>query len=116
MYSSILSLTSEPDGVDGQRPGRFTPAKRLGTHCTRGWVGPRAGLDGSGKSHSPPGFDPRTDQPAASRYMSYPGAQTSLGYLQNSTLATSGCLGGPVTLRSHVRFVLREIADGKESG
>jgi hypothetical protein len=27
------------------RPGRFTPEERApGTHCTGGWVGPRAGL------------------------------------------------------------------------
>jgi hypothetical protein len=31
-------------------------------------VGPRAGLDGCGKSRPPPGFDPRTVQPVASRY------------------------------------------------
>jgi hypothetical protein len=30
-------------------------------------VGPRAGLDGRGKSRPPLGFDPRTVQPAASR-------------------------------------------------
>jgi hypothetical protein len=26
------------------------PPERLGTHCIGGWVGPRAGLDGCGKS------------------------------------------------------------------
>jgi hypothetical protein len=26
------------------------PGKRTGTHFTKGWVGPRAGLDGYGKS------------------------------------------------------------------
>jgi len=31
-------------------------------------VGPRAGLDGCGKSRPPPGFDPQTVQPVASRY------------------------------------------------
>jgi hypothetical protein len=31
-------------------------------------VGPRAGLDGCGKSRPPPGFDPRTAQPVASYY------------------------------------------------
>jgi hypothetical protein len=31
-------------------------------------VGPRAGLDGCGKSRPPPGFDPLTVQPVASRY------------------------------------------------
>ena len=46
----------------------FYPRKRTGTHCTGGWVGPRAGLDGCGKSRLPPGFDTRTVQPVASRY------------------------------------------------
>ena len=31
-------------------------------------MGPRAGLDRRGKSHPPPGLDPRTVQPVASRY------------------------------------------------
>ena len=31
-------------------------------------MGLRAGLDGCGKISSPPGFDPRTVQPVASRY------------------------------------------------
>jgi hypothetical protein len=38
-----------------------------------GWVGPRAGLDGCGKSRPPPGFDPRTAQPIASRRLGYAG-------------------------------------------
>ena len=48
--------------------GLLYPKERPVTHCTGGWVGPRAGLDGCGKSHPPPGFDPRTVQPVASRY------------------------------------------------
>ena len=42
--------------------------ERPGTHCIGGWVGPRAGLDGCGKCHLPPGFETRTVQPVASRY------------------------------------------------
>jgi hypothetical protein len=55
--------------VRGQRhaPAALYPRERPGTHCTGGWVGPRAGLDRCGKS-PPPGFDPRTAQPVASRY------------------------------------------------
>ena len=36
------------------------PRERPGTHCIVGWVGPRAGLDGCGKSrpHPQPEFDP----------------------------------------------------------
>ena len=49
-------------------PPVLYPRKRPGTHCTGGWVGPRADLDRCGKSRPPPGFDPRTVQPVASRY------------------------------------------------
>jgi len=54
----------------GQRhaPDAFYPRERLGTHCTAGWVDPRAALDMRGKSRLPPGFDPRSVQPVASRY------------------------------------------------
>jgi len=40
-------------GVRGQRhaPATLYPQERPGTHCTGGWVGPRAGLDRCGKSH-----------------------------------------------------------------
>ena len=34
-------------------------------------MGPRAGLDGCGKSGTPPEFDPRTVQPVESRYTDY---------------------------------------------
>ena len=33
-------------GWSAPRPGRLYPRERPGTHCTGGWVGPRAGLDG----------------------------------------------------------------------
>ena len=58
MYSSTLSLTSALDGVGGQRhaPAALPPGKRPGTHCIGGLVGPRAGLDGCGKSHPPTGI------------------------------------------------------------
>jgi hypothetical protein len=38
--------------VGGQlhAPAALLPGKRPGTHCIGGWVGPRAGLDGCGKS------------------------------------------------------------------
>jgi hypothetical protein len=48
-YSSYSFSTSALDGGEcsASRPGRdFTPGERArGTHCTGGWVGPRAGLD-----------------------------------------------------------------------
>jgi len=49
-------------------PAALYPQERPGTHCTGGWVGSRAGLDTCGKSRLPPGFDPPTVQPVASRY------------------------------------------------
>ena len=45
-------------------PGCSLP-RESGTHCTGGWVGPRAGMDGR-KISPPPGFDPWTFQPVAS--------------------------------------------------
>jgi len=55
--------------VGGQRHAPSAlPQKRRGTRCIVGWVGPRAGLDGRGKSRRPPGFDPQTFQPVASAF------------------------------------------------
>jgi len=55
--------------MSGQRHAPdFYPQERPGTHCTGGWVCPRAGLDGCGKSRPLPGFDPWTIQPVVSRY------------------------------------------------
>ena len=45
--------------MKAQRESRNRP----GTHCTGGFVGPSACLDGCGKSRRPPGFDPRTSIP-----------------------------------------------------
>jgi hypothetical protein len=33
-------------GWSTPRSGRFTPGEKSGTHCTGGWMGPRAGLEG----------------------------------------------------------------------
>ena len=63
-----VNLGATWGGCSTPRPGRFTHEKRPGTHCIGGWVGLRAGLDGCGKSRPPPGFDPRTVHPIASRY------------------------------------------------
>ena len=50
-YSSTLSVTSALDG-DGwsTRPGRLIPGKRPGIKSIGGWMDPRAGMDGCGKS------------------------------------------------------------------
>ena len=52
MYTSSLSLTSALIGMSGQRhaPAALPLGKKPGTHCIGCWVGPRAGLDGYGKS------------------------------------------------------------------
>ena len=59
--------------VELHAPAALPPGKRPGpgTHCIGGCVGPRAGVDGCGKSRPPPEFDPRTVQPVASRYNDY---------------------------------------------
>jgi len=55
-YSSYSFTTSALDGGEwsASRPGRaFTPGERTpGTHCTGGWVGPRAGLDTQDRGRS----------------------------------------------------------------
>ena len=56
-------------GMGGQHHAPATLTReRPGTHCIGGWESPRAGLDGFGKARPPPGVDPRTVQPVASRY------------------------------------------------
>ena len=68
--SSTLPSASVQNGgwVVNATPRPLYPRERPGTHCIGGWVDPRAGLDGCGESHPPPGFDPQTVQSVASRY------------------------------------------------
>ena len=57
------------------------PLYRRGRPCTPslgGWVGPRAGLDGWGKSRPQQGFDPQT---VASRRLSCPRPKTNKIYV-----------------------------------
>ena len=71
MYSFTVPSTSALDGVGGGVNATSRPPysrERPGAHCIGSWVDPRAGLDGCGKSRSPPGFDPQTVQPVACRY------------------------------------------------
>ena len=59
-------------GLGGQRQAPpLYPPERPGIHFIGGWMDARAGLDGCGKSRPPPGFDPQTVQPVASRYTDY---------------------------------------------
>ena len=76
MYSSTLPSTSALDGGGWStpHPGRFTPGKDPGTLRIGGLVGPKAGLDGCGKSR-PTGIR-SPDRPAYSESLyrlSYPG-------------------------------------------
>jgi len=70
---STLPSTSALDGVGSQRhaPAALLPGKGPGTHCIGGWMGPRAVLDGCGKSRRPTGKRSRAVQPVASRYTDY---------------------------------------------
>jgi hypothetical protein len=55
-------------GVQCHAPAALSPGKRHGIHCTGGWLGPRADLDGYGKSRLHRDSIPRTVQPVGSRY------------------------------------------------
>ena len=55
-------------GSQRHAPPALSSRMRLETHCTGGWVDPRAGLDGCGKFGPPPRFDNQTVQNVASRY------------------------------------------------
>jgi hypothetical protein len=63
----ILDLGARRGWVVSTMPWPLYPREKPGTHCTGGWVGPRAGLDVR-KISPPPGFDPWTIQPVASPY------------------------------------------------
>ena len=69
MYSSTLSLTSALDGVGDRRHASvaLTPGKtRYPLHMRLGRPQDRSGP--VRKISPPPGFDPRTVEPVASRY------------------------------------------------
>ena len=57
-------------GVSGQRHAPATLPAEV-TRYSMYRVGLRAGLRGRGKSCPPPGFDPPTVKPVASRYADY---------------------------------------------
>jgi hypothetical protein len=70
---------------------------RPGTHCTRGWVGPRAGLDVWGKSRLRTGFR-SPDRPARSELLyrlSYPGQYTFFKTKLKSYIASWSALYPP---------------------
>jgi len=68
MYTYTLTLTSAlGGGWPTPRPGSFTPAKETKYALYKGLDGLQGGPGYLWKI-SPPGFDPRTDQPVASRH------------------------------------------------
>jgi len=60
-------------GVSGQSHARtaLPPGNRPGAHCTVGWVIPRAGQEGCGKSRSHRDLIPGVPPLAAGRYTNY---------------------------------------------
>jgi hypothetical protein len=78
-------------GVRGQRhaPAALSPRERPGTHCTRGWVGPRALLDRSGKPRSHRDSKPGRPAHSQSLYrLRYPAHQLLTKYLRAFTIPT----------------------------
>jgi len=65
-------------------PRPLYPRKRPGTHCRGDWVGPKAGLDGCGKSRLH-----RDLIPGPSNYTQHYGKETIISYAQNTTALTS---------------------------
>jgi hypothetical protein len=63
-------VTTTLDGVGGQphAPAALCSGKRPGTHRIGGRVGPRAGVDGCGKSRPHRDSIPAPSSPLASRY------------------------------------------------
>jgi hypothetical protein len=72
-YSSTLSLTLALDGGvwSTPRPGLFTPEKETRYPFCRRLGRPQGRSGRLRKISPPPGFDPRTVQPVASRYTDY---------------------------------------------
>ena len=78
-------------GVRGQRhaPAALYPWERPGTHCTGGWVGPRAGLDRCGKSRPPPTGIRSPDRPERSQSLyrlSHPAHMSVAAFAKNCYL------------------------------
>jgi hypothetical protein len=84
----------DPGTRRGQRhaSAAFYPRERPGTHCTGGWVGPKAGLDRCGKSR-PTGIR-SPDHPARNQSLyrlSYPAYYIHVGILKIRTSSKVMC-------------------------
>jgi hypothetical protein len=82
---TLLFLSAQDEGGwSTPRPGRFTPGKETRYPFYRRLVGPRAGLDGCGKSRPPPTGIRSLDRPTRSQSLyrlSYRGPEESGGGL-----------------------------------
>jgi hypothetical protein len=98
----ILNLGDRRGWVVSTTPRPLYSREKPGTHCTRGWVGPRAGLDVCETSHPTGIMSP--DSPASSESLyrlSYLAHWTtgwtcskwrSKAYVKTKTLATHNCV------------------------
>ena len=86
-------------GGSASRPGRLYPRERPVTHCTGGWVGPRAGLDRCGKFRPPTEFDPRSVLPVASRYTDW----TTAAHQRVHLKSPNGSLNNKETTRNETK-------------
>jgi hypothetical protein len=105
----VVSVTPRP---------RFSPGERIpGTHCTRGWVGPRVGLDAEarGKILTPlPGIEPRSPAPSVRRqtlyWLSYPAPFLSYTFYISSTPVSDVAFSGDTIItksfkNAYFRFI-----------
>jgi hypothetical protein len=108
-YSSYSFSTSVLDGGEwsASRPGRaFTPWERTpGTHCTGGWVGPRADLDTEDRGKilcSRRGSNP--DRPVVQSVVRHYTAWANPAPFKCSTLQNKYCTLYITILRSRQKF------------
>jgi hypothetical protein len=92
--------------VGGQRHAQAAlPQERAVTHCIGGWVGPRAGLDGCGKSRSP-------DRPARSEplyRLRYPRPRLHGVYCRWKNLLFPVLSPSPLPSTKHLSFWERRL-------
>jgi hypothetical protein len=77
-------------GCQRHAPTALSPGNRPGTLYVGGWVGPRAGLDGCGKSRPPTGIR-SPDRPARSDLV--PGAMACVRAQEETTRGSGGAVG-----------------------
>jgi hypothetical protein len=66
-----MASSLDGGGWSTSHSGLFYPRERHSTHCTVGWVGPRASLERCRKSRPPPGFNYQTFQSVVSCHTNY---------------------------------------------